>query len=116
MDNEPKEIELKLRVAPEDITVLRNHPHFTAALHDPTHETLDSVYFDSDDRFMRDRGLTLRVRHIGDKFVQTINSSLQDSNCFDRSEWEQAIEGDHPALTHVIYTALGPFLTVDVRN
>src|SRR5674476_1703673 len=116
MDNEPKEIELKLRVAPEDITVLRNHPHFTAALHDPTHETLDSVYFDSDDRFMRDHGLTLRVRHIGDKFVQTIKTSNQDSNCFERSEWEQAIEGDQPDLTHVMDTALGPILTDDVRN
>ena len=116
MDNEPKEIELKLRVAPEDITVLRNHPHFTAALHDPTHKTLDSVYFDSDDRFMRDHGLTLRVRHIGDKFVQTIKTSNQGSNCFERSEWEQAIEGDQPDLTHVMDTALGPILTDDVRN
>jgi inorganic triphosphatase YgiF len=48
MDSGPKEIELKLRVAPEDIAVLRNHPHFVGALHDPTHETLDSIYFDSD--------------------------------------------------------------------
>ena len=116
MDSEPKEIELKLRVAPEDIAVLRNHPDFAGALHDPTHETLNSVYFDCDDRFLRDHGLTLRVRHIGDKRVQTIKTANQSSNCFERSEWEQAIEGDQPDLTRVMDTALGPILTGDVCN
>jgi triphosphatase len=116
MNVEPKEIELKLRVAPEDIAVLRNHPHFAGALHDPTHETLDSVYFDSDDRFLRDHGLTLRVRHIGEKRIQTIKTASQGSDCFERSEWEQAIEGDQPDLTGVMDTALGPILTDDVRN
>jgi inorganic triphosphatase YgiF len=116
MDSEPKEIELKFRVTPEDIAVLRNHPHFAAALHDPTHETLDSVYFDSDNRFLRDHGLTLRVRHIGDKSVQTIKTANIGSNCFERSQWEQAIEGDQPDLTRVTDTALGPILTDDVRN
>jgi len=116
MDSEPKEIELKLRVAPEDIAVLRNHPDFAGALHDPTHKTLNSVYFDCDDRFLRDHGLTLRVRHIGDKRVQTIKTANQSSNCFERSEWEQAIEGDQPDLTRVMDTALGPILTGDVCN
>ena len=116
MDSEPKKIELKFRVTPEDIAVLRNHPHFAAALHDPTHETLDSVYFDSDNRFLRDHGLTLRVRHIGDKSVQTIKTANIGSNCFERSQWEQAIEGDQPDLTRVTDTALGPILTDDVRN
>ena len=116
MDSGPKEIELKLRVAPEDIAVLRNHPHFVGALHDPTHETLDSVYFDSDKRFLHDHGLTLRVRHIGDKCVQTIKTANQGSDWFERSEWEQAIEGDQPDLTRVMSTALGPMLTDDVRN
>src|SRR5664280_3411542 len=116
MDSEPKEIELKFRVTPEDIAVLRNHPHFAAALHDPTHETLDSVYFDSDNRFLRNHGLTLRVRHIGDKSVQTIKTANIGSNCFERSQWEQAIEGDQPDLTRVTDTALGPILTDDVRN
>jgi hypothetical protein len=32
MDGEPKEIELKLRIAPEDIVVLRNHPRFAARI------------------------------------------------------------------------------------
>ena len=116
MESDPKEIELKLRVAPEDIAVLKNHPSFASALHDPTHEQLDSVYFDSDDRALRDHGLTLRVRHIGDKRVQTIKTSNQGSYSIERSEWEQLIDGDQPELTDVTDTALGPILTDDVRN
>jgi triphosphatase len=116
MDGKPKEIELKLRVAPEDIAVLKNHPSLAHALHDPTHEALDSVYFDSDDRFLRDHGLTLQVRRIGDKHVQTIKTANQRSDWFERSEWEQAIESDQPDLTRVMDTALGPILTDDVRN
>src|ERR1019366_5213922 len=116
MNDEPKEIELKLRVAPEDIAVLRNHPRFPGALHDPTHEMLNSVYFDSDERFLRNHGLSLRVRHIGEKRIQTIKAADHCSGCFERSEWEQAIEGNLPDLTSVMDTALGPILNDDVRN
>ena len=58
MDNDPKEIELKLRVDPADIAALRNHSSFANTLRDPLKEALVSVYFDSDDMFMRDHGLT----------------------------------------------------------
>ena len=116
MESDPKEIELKLRVAPEDVAVLKNHPSLASALHDPTHEQLDSVYFDSDDRALRNHGLTLRVRHIGDKRVQTIKTSNQGSYSIERSEWEQPIDGDQPELTNIMDTALGPILTDDVRN
>ena len=63
MDSKPKKIELKLRVAPEDIAVLRNLPHFPGALHNPANETLVSVYFDSDDMFLREHGLTSGASH-----------------------------------------------------
>jgi triphosphatase len=116
MDSDPKEIELKLRVTPEDIAVLKNHPSFAIALHDPTYEQLDSVYFDSDDRALRDHGLTLRVRHIGDKRVQTIKTSNQGSYSIERSEWEQLIDGDQPELADITDATLVPILTDDVRN
>jgi triphosphatase len=116
MDSKPKEIELKLRVAPEDIAVLRNHPHFAGTLHNPTNEMLVSVYFDTDGLFLRDHGVTLRVRHIGEKRIQTIKTADCGCGYFERSEWQQAIEGDQPDLTGVMDTALGPILTDDVRN
>src|ERR1039458_3879367 len=116
MDSEPKEIELKLRITPEDIAVLQSHPDFAGAFHDSARETLNSVYFDSDDRFLRDHGLTLRVRHIGDKRLQTIKTADHSSGFLERSEWEQAIEDDQPDLSLVMDTALGPLLTDNIRN
>ena len=73
-----------------------------------------SVYFDSDELLLRDHGLTLRVRHIGDKRVQTIKSA--DHGIFERSEWEQPIESDQPNLALAADTPLGPLLTDDIRN
>jgi len=106
----PTEIELKLRVSPEDIIALCNHPQFAGALHDPTRETLDSVYFDSDKWLLRDHGLTLRVRHKGDERIQTVKAVNDGAGYFERSEWEQAIDGDHPDLSRVEDTPLGPIL------
>jgi triphosphatase len=114
MDSEPKEIGLKLRVSPEDVATLRTHRNFAEALGEPVNETLVSVYFDSDELFLRDQGLTLRVRHIGDKRIQTIKSANHGN--FERSEWEQTIEGDQPDLALMANTALGPLLTDDIRN
>jgi triphosphatase len=110
------EVELKLWVAPDDIVALRNHRHFADSLHNHTHEILDTTYFDSDDRFLRDHGFNLRVRHIGDKTVQTIKSTGHGVGLFERSEWEQTIEGDEPDLSHLNDTALGPLLVDDVRK
>ena len=111
-----KEFELKLRVAPENIATLKNHPILSNTLHDPTRETLNSIYYDSDNWRLHDRGLTLRVRRIGDKCIQTLKALDQGSGCFERLEWEQAIEGDQPDLTRVPNTALGAILTNEVSN
>jgi triphosphatase len=116
MVGRPAEVELKLGVTPQNITALRNYPGFADSLHHPTHEVLDSIYFDSDERFLRDHGVTLRVRHIDDRRVQTIKSADRGVVLFERSEWEQTIEGDQPDLTGVKDTALGRILTDDVRK
>ena len=114
MDSYPKEIELKLRVSPENMAALATHPHFADSLGEPVNEILVSVYFNSDELFLRDHGLTLRVRHIGDKRIQTIKSA--NHGIFERSEWEQTVEDDQPDLALVADTALGPLLTDDIRN
>jgi triphosphatase len=116
MVGRPTEVELKLGVTPENIAALRNYPGFADSLRQPTHQALDSVYFDSDERFLRDHGLTLRVRRKDDKRVQTIKSADHGVGLFERSEWEQTIEGDQPDLASVKDTALGRILTDDVRK
>ena len=108
------EVELKLWLAPEDIITLRNHPRFPGS-HDHTQEVLDSIYFDSDDLLLRDHRYNLRVRRIGDKCVQTIRSTDQGVGLFERSEWEQTIEGDLPDLSRVKDASLGRILIEDVR-
>ena len=54
MVDTPTEVELKLWVAPEDINAVLKSPRFAGSLHDPSRETLDSIYFDAKDRFLRD--------------------------------------------------------------
>jgi triphosphatase len=107
---EPTEIEIKLWVSPQDIVALQNHPNFAGTLHRPTSVTLKSVYFDSDSRLLRDRGFTLRVRHNGDKRIQTVKAAGNGAGYFERSEWEQAISGNRPDLALVKDTALGAIL------
>ena len=116
MESGQTEIQLKLAVTPENIALLKTHPDFADAFHDPTHETLRSIYFDSDDRFLRKNGLTLRVRRVGEKNVQTIKTVDRGAKWFERSEWEQPIEGDQPDLARVMDTAIGRVFTDDVRN
>jgi triphosphatase len=111
---DPKEIELKLRVEPSDIATLRDHPGFGGALHDPITQELVSVYFDSDDLFMREHGLTLRVRHAGERRIQTIKTADAASGIFERSEWEKPIESDIPDFTDIADTALAPLLSDDL--
>jgi triphosphatase len=106
----PTEVELKLWVAPEHIAAVLNDSRFAGYLHHPTTEMLDSVYFDSDRRFLRDHGLTLRVRHIDDRRVQTIKSAGRGAGLLERSEWEQTIDGDQPDLSCMKDTALGKIL------
>ena len=110
MDGEPTEIEIKLWVSPEDIVALQNHPSFAGRLQNPTSKELKSVYFDSDSRLLHDHGFTLRVRHDGDKRIQTVKAVSNSAGYFERSEWEQVIEGDRPDLTLVKDTALGAVL------
>lgn len=116
MASNPTEVELKLWVAPEDMATFRNHPHYADLL--PTHspQTLNSVYFDSDDCFLRDHGFNLRVRHLGDKRIQTIKSTDHGVGLFARSEWEQLIASDEPDLSGVTDTALGRCLTDELRG
>src|SRR3974377_1888269 len=116
MGAERKEIELRFRVIPEDIAVIRHHPHFAGAFQNSAQEKLNSVYFDSDDRFLHNHGLALGVRHIEDKRRQTIKTTNQGSDWIERSEWEQPIAGDQPDLTRVAHVALRRLFSAHIRG
>ena len=63
----------------------------------PKRKKLRSVYFDTATRALMERCLTLRVRHNGQKRLQTVKAN--SNGVFARHEWECDIEGDKPDLT-----------------
>jgi triphosphatase len=78
------------------------------------HQHLTSVYFDTPKLALRDRGVSLRVRRVGDRRLQTIKSS--SGALVTRDEWEQTIEGDQPKLELAGKTALGPLLSGKIKD
>jgi inorganic triphosphatase YgiF len=69
-----------------------------------------SVYFDTRSAKLRAAGISVRVRHLGDRIIQTIK---RDSNgacgAFTRQEWEYEIADDKPNLGLAKDTALAQF-------
>jgi inorganic triphosphatase YgiF len=70
-----KELELKLDFTPQELQRVGANP----ALDDltvgkPVTRTLRSIYFDTPDHRLRARGISLRLRAIGDQWVQTIKA------------------------------------------
>jgi len=101
-----KEVELKLEVPSRAIGRLKRlrtrHRDGRAQEKD-----LVSVYFDTAKHKLRKHGMSLRVRHIGDKRVQTIKANRQSAaGLFSRSEWEKRIDRDTPDLSATHNTAL----------
>src|SRR5262245_42538755 len=106
-----RELELKLELAPAGLPKLKKIKFMrTPARH--TREV--SVYFDTDKQALRRKGLTLRVRRIGRRYIQTIKAS--DAGLFDRQEWEAEIAGETPDLDLLRGTALAPLFNDKLRR
>ena len=109
----PSEIELKLEVPPDGLRRLRRlrtlrNGHGKRA----QEKDLVSVYFDTAKHKLRRRGMSLRVRHIGDKRIQTLKANGQwAAGLSRRDEWEKPIRRDTPDLRAANRTALAPLLS-----
>ena len=92
-----REIELKLEVLPADIEQLTTAAsQVSGAVHTTM---LTSVYFDTPDQMLHQAGVSLRVRHDGDRRIQTVKvDASRGAGLFDRPECEFEIEGDTPDL------------------
>lgn len=110
-DRSERETEIKLLLRQQDVTRLRNHPVLWAGFEkagQPSHQA--SVYFDDRRHTLRREGLSLRVRQIGDRRIQTIKALNGTAGPIDRGEWQADVAGTRPDLSAAAGTALQPLL------
>jgi triphosphatase len=76
-----KELELKLELTPEELQRVGAHPALeNLTVGKPVTRTLRSIYFDTPDHRLRAHGISLRLRAIGDQWVQTVKSGKSVKN------------------------------------
>jgi len=105
------ETELKFELEPEAMLKLREHPAFAEA---QSPRRLHSVYFDTPDHDLKNRGLTLRVREASGGYVQTVKQ--RQSSLFGRDEWEQRVEAERPDAHAFHDTPVEPLLHGDAAR
>ncbi len=108
---EPRELELKMDL---DSVALRQVAEWLANRKRKTGVTqqLQTVYFDTRDFALRRQGISLRVRKVGDDYIQTIKFAAHNgAGCFDRSEWQTGVKGFLPNLAEARKTGLKAFRT-----
>ena len=112
----PDEIELKLGLPPKEFRRLKALPWLRALAENPsTKRTLVSIYYDTKKCTLRDQGVSLRVRCVGERRLQTIKASGAGAP-FARKEWEMEISGDQPDFGCMRGTALEPLLSKTLKR
>jgi len=96
----PEETELKLSVRPEHAARIGNHPVVKKLRTGRGHtKHLVSTYFDTPDLLLRQRALSLRIRDVDARHVQTLKRMQpSDGAILKRDEWEKDVAGGDPDL------------------
>jgi triphosphatase len=110
-----REVELKLEFSPADTARLVSHPALAPDLGPAEECDLISTYFDTPDCALHKKGVYLRVREAGGRFLQTIKTAKSATEMFERYEWERELPDRRPDLDSAKGTALEPFLTPEIR-
>jgi inorganic triphosphatase YgiF len=100
----PKETEIKLQLPSAASARLAGVAMLRGTDGAKRSERQVSVYFDTKRLKLKRHGLTLRVRQVGDRYIQTVKS--EDAGLFDRGEWETEIENSRPDLERAGGSAL----------
>lgn len=95
-----REFELKLGLGPKQFERMAQLFGARAVARSSTRR-LKSVYFDTPDHGLAARRVALRVRHDGERRVQTIKTEQGDRQGYARGEWERELAGDRPELSEL---------------
>ena len=109
---EQAEIELKL-LAPQGILEkLREMPVIVQyARNRGAYRRLETVYYDTPERLLFQRGMSLRVRRSGKKFVQTLKLLPDIGQPLARRQWETPVDGITPDLARLPAAEIGDPVT-----
>jgi len=89
-----KELELKLELTPQELRRVGANPALEGlTVGKPVTSTLRSIYFDTPDHRLRAQGISLRLRSIGDQWVQTIKAGLSLKNGISNPDELEAVVG-----------------------
>lgn len=89
------EIELKLRIAPEQLARLKRHPLLKAhQVARPVTRRLYNIYYDTPRLELHKSGMALRLRHVGRQWLQTLKGGGSvKAGLHQRNEWEVPVKG-----------------------
>ncbi|MFT3727102.1 MAG: CHAD domain-containing protein [Terricaulis sp.] len=111
-----REFELKLEIPAAAASKVMALP-WLAEVSGEDAKRMHAIYFDTPKCTLRQRGISLRVRRIGNKHIQTVKAT-NGSGAFplDRHEWEREVAGDKPDLRFVGGTPLESFSRRKLRR
>lgn len=95
-----REFEIKLEIPAQTVSKVMRLPWlWELASGELRPSRLQSIYYDTPNFALRDRGVTLRVRRAGTTCVQTVKTAVNGAALpIERDEWEEEIAGDEPDL------------------
>jgi inorganic triphosphatase YgiF len=110
--SEPRELELKFEVGRRQLAALKARG-LSRLGPEGARKRLASVYFDTADHDLNKKGLSLRVRSVDGRHVQTIKDVGRGSGAglFDRPEWETEIDDRAPDIGAAAGTPVGELLS-----
>ena len=96
-----REIELKGTIHPEHLEQVKRLPAIKKrAVGRTQSRRLVTVYFDTPDHELRQKGLSLRVRKVGRAYVQCVKQTHKRLGCvLVRMEWEGPVPSQEPAIS-----------------
>lgn len=98
------ETELKLRVAPRKLSSVLRDNGPSGRRRERSEQTLVSTYFDTNKHKLRRHGVTLRVRKVEGRYVQTVKAG--GTGGVTRGEWEHEVSSAKPDLKKTSNTPL----------